>query len=217
MGLDMYLRGRRYISGYDFSGGTVPIVVVNGIDGIQDALEGDAPTITVEDSPVERSAYKELVEMFGVGDAVDPDSPSADVEFTIGYWRKANQIHNWFVQNVQGGVDECQEAYCTREQLHELRGICLRVLDSTELVKGTVFNGETFSKEHPEGIANQEEGEIIADPRVAHELLPTSEGFFFGSTDYDQWYWSDIKDTVKIIDRALAMPECWTFYYQSSW
>ena len=25
----------------------------------------------------------------------------------VGYWRKANQIHNWFVQNVQGGEDDC--------------------------------------------------------------------------------------------------------------
>jgi len=25
----------------------------------------------------------------------------------VGYWRKANHIHKWFVDNVQNGVDEC--------------------------------------------------------------------------------------------------------------
>ena len=27
----------------------------------------------------------------------------------LGYWRKANQIHRWFVENVQDGVDNCGE------------------------------------------------------------------------------------------------------------
>ena len=30
-----------------------------------------------------------------------------------GYWRKANQIHQWFVDNVQEGVDNCSEYYVT--------------------------------------------------------------------------------------------------------
>src|SRR6187401_2153229 len=42
----------------------------------------------------------------------------------IGYWRKSNQIHNWFVTNVQGGVDECQESHVPREKLEELLAIC---------------------------------------------------------------------------------------------
>ena len=25
----------------------------------------------------------------------------------IGYWRKSNQIHKWFVDNIQEGVDNC--------------------------------------------------------------------------------------------------------------
>lgn len=25
------------------------------------------------------------------------------------YWRKANAIHNWFVKNVQGGIDDCED------------------------------------------------------------------------------------------------------------
>lgn len=36
------------------------------------------------------------------------------------YWRKANAIHKWFVDNVQGGEDDCGEYYVDPEQLKQL-------------------------------------------------------------------------------------------------
>lgn len=54
----------------------------------------------------------------------------------VGYWRKANQIHNWFVENVQDGIDDCSyHNEVTKEILEELLDICQRVLDGCELVK----------------------------------------------------------------------------------
>jgi hypothetical protein len=35
------------------------------------------------------------------------------------------------------------------------------------------------------------------DEDYAKENLPTTSGFFFGSTDYDQWYWNDVKNCIK--------------------
>ena len=46
----------------------------------------------------------------------------------VGYWRKANQIHNWFVQNVQGGVDDCRQVYVPKAKLKELLNVCKEVL-----------------------------------------------------------------------------------------
>jgi hypothetical protein len=50
-------------------------------------------------------------------------------------------------------------------------------------------------------------------------LIPPAEGFFFGSTDVDEWYWEGIKSTIKQIKRLTEMPdfEELSFYYQSSW
>jgi hypothetical protein len=48
------------------------------------------------------------------------------------YWRKANAIHKWFVDNVQDGVDECEEHYVSREQLTELRDLVKQVLDTRD-------------------------------------------------------------------------------------
>lgn len=55
---------------------------------------------------------------------VSDDLRLAQVQFTVGYWRKANAIHNWFVEKVQGGEDECRPHYVERSQLEELRDNC---------------------------------------------------------------------------------------------
>jgi hypothetical protein len=52
------------------------------------------------------------------------------IETEAGYWRKANQIHRWFVENVQHGVDECQSVDVGRVQLKDLRDLCKRALET---------------------------------------------------------------------------------------
>ena len=48
------------------------------------------------------------------------------------------------------------------------------------------------------------------------ELEPT-EGFFFGSTEKDEWYYKDLKETVEGLDKALSLPNSYEFYYRASW
>lgn len=107
------------------------------------------------------------------------------VEAEAMYWRKANAIHKWFVENIQGGEDNCRRYYVEREQLTELRNVCAKLCTQREM---------------------------------AEETLPTADGFFFGSTEYDEWYWNDIEGTVQGLDKALeAFDDKWHFYYRSSW
>ena len=105
------------------------------------------------------------------------------------YWRKANAIHKWFVDNCQEGDDNCHTYYLEHSQLEELL--------------------ETVHKQL------QFKDEII---------LETQEGFFFGNTDKDEWYWSDLERTKNELERELkfvkeeeAKKRYWTFSYQSSW
>lgn len=100
----------------------------------------------------------------------------------VCYWRKANQIHNWFVKNVQDGVDNCGEYEVTREQLEDLINDCKLVL---------------------------------ADHSLAKELLPTQEGCFFGSTEYNDSYHEDLNKTIRELEPAIK--EGGDFYYESSW
>jgi hypothetical protein len=63
------------------------------------------------------------------------------------YWRKANQIHAWFVDNVQGGVDECELTEVSAEQLEKLLNLCILALETQnpELLppRGGFFFGST--------------------------------------------------------------------------
>jgi hypothetical protein len=59
---------------------------------------------------------------------------------------------------------------------------------------------------------------VLADHSLAEELLPSQAGFFFGSTEYDEWYFGDIEQTVTMLEAVLReTPEDWNFSYQSSW
>lgn len=116
---------------------------------------------------------------------IDSEFPTSSVSFKVGYWRKANAIHAWFVKHCQAGVDDCNSYSVSRENLIDLKDSCTAVL---------------------------------ADNSKANSLLPPQAGFFFGSTEINEYYLDDLKLTVKIIDRCLRERlSNWDFSYQSSW
>lgn len=101
------------------------------------------------------------------------------------YWRKANQIHHWFVQNVQNGNDDCDNYVVTSEQLKELYDICNKVLN---------------------------------DNSLAEKLLPSQSGFFFGGTEYDEYYFDDIKHTKDQLEDIVKSDNSeYKYVYNSSW
>lgn len=134
----------------------------------------------------------------------------------IGYWRKANAIHNWFVQNVQEGEDDCKDYYVSQEDLKKLADIVDKVLRASELVKGKIENGQSLK--NGKFVPNMVDGKYIKDSTVAQELLPTQSGFFFGGQGYDQWYIQDLKNTKKILKEAIKCSKNGaSIYYSSSW
>jgi hypothetical protein len=59
---------------------------------------------------------------------------------------------------------------------------------------------------------------VIEQPAMAGDVLPTQQGFFFGSYDYDDWYMEDMKNTVEQIDNILAASNEYSdFIYRASW
>ncbi len=127
--------------------------------------------------------FNDLLELTQLSN-VATDIYGATVEVTCAYWRKANQVHAWFVKNIQGGNDNCGEYYVSQDKLKELRDLCQKALDNR-------------------------------DPN----LLPPQDGFFFGGTDIDEWYWQDLKNTIAQLDRIFALPQLsdLSFSYNSSW
>lgn len=108
MGLDMYLRASEYVSRNDYT----------------------------QDEILENPLFTQIVKQFGVEDTIDKTGfAGVSIAFPMGYWRKANQIHQWFVDNVQHGVDECQTAFVGRDNLEELKSVCKQVLADNSLAE----------------------------------------------------------------------------------
>tara|TARA_R110000868_G_scaffold141839_2_gene358725 strand:- start:1050 stop:1493 length:444 start_codon:yes stop_codon:yes gene_type:complete len=109
-----------------------------------------------------------------------------ELSYEAGYWRKANHIHKWFVDNVQGGVDNCAEYLVSVADLEKLLALV---------------------------------NEVLTHTKKAKELLPTSNGFFFGSDLYNDGYYEDLIHTKAIIENVLSITELrkYDIYYSSSW
>ena len=158
MGLDMYLRASEYVYRHNFNRQT------------------DEDTI----NPI----FNEIVSRLELEDIIDKNGfAGLTIDVPMGYWRKSNMIHHWFVNNLADGVDECQPIFVSRKNLEDLKDLCITV---------------------------------IANPELAEKLLPTGSGFFFGSTDYDEYYFGDLNETIGIITRCLDSKFDY-FEYQASW
>ena len=136
------------------------------------------------------------------------------VEEEVMYWRKANHIHNWFVQNVQEGNDNCQTSYVDREKIVELVGVLKQVKESLEKSKKgvvEVVGGWRNGEEYKVPV------EVYQDTTIAEELLPTQSGFFFGGTEYDEYYLGTICETLEVLEKELEDENNTDFYYHASW
>jgi hypothetical protein len=143
----------------------------------------------------------------------------SDIHFEEIYWRKANHIHNWFVNNVQAGIDDCGEYIVSRAKLEKLRDVCKQVIDEVELKEGKILSYEIFTDGKRKKVF--EKGKVIKNPEICEELLPCTSGFFFGGTDYDEYYYNETKRTHDKLERILNEEEIGdygdNFYYHSSW
>ena len=122
MGLDMYLRANEYVSRNDWT-------------------RNDKGELV--DSP--NSLFTQIVETLELEDIIDKTGfAGMSIDLPMGYWRKANQIHNWFVTNLADGVDECQVITVRREDLEQLKELCIQVLAVKELAEDLLPTGAGF-------------------------------------------------------------------------
>lgn len=143
MGLDMYLSQSRHIANYEHDPEGQKLA-----KGVMDALG-----ITAE----VQERYKD---------------GSLTVRLPAAYWREANAIHGWFVQNVQEGEDDCEEYYVALDQLQGLRSLCQDVLDGKQPkdelppTRGFFFGNTEDDEYYRQDLKDTVEmlDKIIADP-----------------------------------------------------
>jgi hypothetical protein len=169
MGLDMYLYGERYISSYTGDDVTKQAAALTATLDAMDLLHDD-------------NVSKDHINGF-----------SAKV--TLGYWRKAWPIHNWLVENVQNGNDDCGEYRVQDDVLRELLSNCIAVLSARE------------------------------DPEIAHDTawayIPPSDNYeseILQNQEEEDYYYYHIQRTATILTHLLTSKfEDYDFYYSSSW
>lgn len=59
---------------------------------------------------------------------------------------------------------------------------------------------------------------VLENKDSAETILPTAQGFFFGSDDIDEYYWEEVKSTIiQLKDLLEEDNKGASFYYRSSW
>lgn len=126
---------------------------------------------------------------------IKPERVSYIVE-DIAYWRKFNALHQWFVDNCQDGVDDCRNSYVDPSQLKELLEEVLKPIKEVH-ASGDMENAQ----------------------KIAEDLLPTQGGSFFGGLEYDEYYFQEIDNTIKLLEELVSESDFYgsSFEYHSSW
>jgi hypothetical protein len=128
---------------------------------------------------------------------IKPERISYIVE-DVGYWRKFNALHNYIVENFADGRDDYQHIGLTEGGLRN-------ILDTLQEAQGVLDSDASY--------------EFKSDK--LSEILPTAEGFFFGSNEYDDYYAENVAYTISLLTDLLdeceeSEDDC-SFYYQASW
>lgn len=112
----------------------------------------------------------------------------------LAYWRKANHIHAWFNQRLaNGNIEDCTHVPVTKEDVMDLVSDCQSVIDL-----------------HKKGGNKWKE--------FAEATLHCESGFFFGSTEYDEYYLDQTKETISMLNQALRNWDNYTYeYFYYAW
>jgi|GEM_PF-721163 len=260
MGLDMFLNSRTRRNDWtkeDYE--ALSYCLTNLKRNQKNSTETDTPGLEFHDD-YERYCYgktkEQIKELFEIAKRDNMiylrGDPKIYAYYSLNneeaYWRKANSIHNWFVQEVQNGDDNCGSYEITKNHIIKLLEVCNSATfiykqcekefvsdlkkynpESYEKYKFIVDKIKENSKKKwaDEYKFSDEENKFynnICDIRKTFfeeldETLPTTAGFFFGSTDYNFWWLKDVKYTIKVCKKLIDTFD-WdnkVLFYHGSW
>ena len=170
MGLDMYLYARKYVTKFDYTNFNRDMANMPPINKEWETLAALPPKGLMDNAQ---------------------DFGGISVSYPVGYWRKAHAIHDWFVNELAHGVDECQEISVSRVDLEILRNSCKAILSSDEME-------EEAAEQNLDSIPGLDGNKI--DEWYIESLKDTV---------------AMIDNVLSIIQNDS--PDYWQFIYQASW
>jgi len=100
----------------------------------------------------------------------------------IQYWRKENHIHKYFTDFIAEYYD------------HSSQEVVIATVDD---LKDLLYNVNQILSEH-----DTEKQQVLAEG-----LLPTQEGFFFGGTEYDEYYFDSLVNLKSFLVSEISYAE----------
>lgn len=124
----------------------------------------------------------------------------------IGYFRKVNFLMEFF--HYEGN---CEYQEIAKSELEALQDACLEI---GKMKPCRVEYHKATDKWDSDRMVNVYSD---ADIKRCAEILPTQSGFFFGSTDYDEWYFRAVKEVCvwvtgvlqNLEDDEVVLMYCW--------
>lgn len=152
----------------------------------------------------EYNEYKEKI------NKCDPDSEEYwNISFPteLIYWRKANAIHRYFC-SVGEEIEKEVIYKITIKDLLELFNLINIILKE---------KAKRYKRNRKNKIKCLQQSDYNELAIIAEGTLPTQEGFFFGSTEYDEQYYSDLEFTKESIKDIINLSNKDSFIYYASW
>lgn len=100
------------------------------------------------------------------------------------YWRKANMIRQWIVDHTN----------------YPENGDCLFHELSREQIEALLSDCKKVYE--------------AQDDKLSAEIIPTNSGYYFGNTEYDEYYYEDIRYTIEKLEELL---EDWDEITENNW
>lgn len=116
----------------------------------------------------------------------------------IKYNHMQEYIKSCDVKRLKDVVEDIVQDYITYEDMYFRKVNLLYAFFAEKLTDEQCI----VTKREVETIISNCE-KVLADHSLAETLLPTQGGFFFGSTDYNEWYFNDVEEVLNSFTEYL--------------
>ena len=107
----------------------------------------------------------------------------------VGYFRKVNFLQGYFERKYPERDLNCEYIEISEEEVTDIVNKCESIL--RHVTFPVVENNELPPTWKTEAV------------EIAQEVLPITTGFFYGSDQYDAWYFLDVREVQKAFEKLL--------------
>ena len=137
-------------------------------------------------------------------------------------WRKENWLHNWFLTHCapRRDPDDQSPIPVRKADVEELRNTIKRVLKYAKKFMGDKLKELDYrTEEDTEGhreLRKKTEDELKLE-KYCDAHLPAQCGCFFGSTEYDHWYFEALEQELMQLNGVLEYWDDTKQYWYECW